>query len=374
MAVPTVQPPRVLCTSGKTESLSRLPAYMPELDGLRAVAILTVVFFHLQLPYCSLGWGGVNLFFVLSGFLITGILLESKQHQHYFRTFYIRRTLRIFPIYYLTLFSLAVLAKWKGLSIRDVGWFLLYGQNYLLGVKSWVAQFPAAFNHSWSLAVEEQFYLLWPLAVFLLSRRSLVGLCVILIVGAPACRLWVAATTHNPNLAFTPLACTADSLAIGALLSIYYHSAFSQHRTKSLGYLFAGLGGLASLGIIIPQGLQSFWSPNYLSTPSVNHLLFTVMGLFFAGCIMIVLQPKSIWSWILCLPFLRHLGRISYGLYMYHWPVLLFLPMMLKGLGLTGLRIRYSVPLYLIATYLIALGSWHLLEKRVNGLKRYFEY
>lgn len=89
-----------------------LPAYMPELDGLRALAVLAVIFFHLHLPYCSLGWGGVYLFFVLSGFLITGILLETKENKHYLRTFYIRRTLRIFPsitsmltsmLYYMTI-------------------------------------------------------------------------------------------------------------------------------------------------------------------------------------------------------------------------------------------------------------------------------
>src|SRR5436309_3302352 len=112
-----------------------LPKYIPELDGLRALAIIAVILFHLNIPGFGLGWAGVNLFFVISGFLITGILLDAKETPNYFRNFYVRRALRIFPIYYLSLLALAAAApifKWK---LDDLPYFLLYVQNYILGWK-----------------------------------------------------------------------------------------------------------------------------------------------------------------------------------------------------------------------------------------------
>jgi len=346
---------------------------MPELDGLRAVAILAVIAFHLRLPFCSLGWAGVFLFFVLSGFLITGILLDSKSQPHYFRNFYARRSLRIFPIYYATLLGVMALAWNRHWTVHDAGWYLLYLQNYLLGVTYFLPEFPAAFDHSWSLAVEEQFYLLWPLAVLLLSRRALLWFCPVLILGAALARYVVAAQTGSFTLAFTPLACVVDSLAAGALLAILRRSPIAEKYGKRAGYAAITVGGGAAAFMVIHSGLERFWT-GWMASPSVNHLLLSAMAVMFSGLILVALDQKTYLAALLRIGVLRHIGKISYGLYMYHWPLLLLLPLLLKKIGLETPRFRYWLPIYLTVTYFVALASWHLFEKRMNGLKRYFAH
>jgi peptidoglycan/LPS O-acetylase OafA/YrhL len=363
--------PLAALTRSETGRTGRLHAYMPELDGLRAVAILMVVAFHLRLPFCSLGWAGVFLFFVLSGFLITGILLDAKPEPNYFRNFYFRRALRIFPIYYLTLAGLVALALGTHKTVLDLGWYLVYFQNYLLGVTSFQPAFPTAFDHSWSLAVEEQFYFLWPLAVWLLSRRALLALSLVLAVGAAIFRYIVASQSGSFTLAFTPLACVVDSLAAGAILAILLRSRLAEKCGNSLGYAALAVGGGGALFIILHNGLNCFWT-NWMGAPSLNHLLLSTLAILFSGLILVALDPKTFLAFLLRLPPLCHLGRISYGLYMYHWPVLLLLPSVLKKCGVETLPLRYWVPLYLAVTYLVALASWQLLEKRVLALKRHF--
>lgn len=176
--------------------------YIPELDGLRGIAILMVVAFHCSIVLTLVagpvkqmralfvpGWTGVDLFLVLSGFLITGILLESKGSPSYFRRFYLRRVLRIFPVYYVALLvCLGLLGSVlipESLRLWNV--YLTYG----LHLSNWLSlgglEIPAL-NHFWSLALEEQFYLCWPLAVLLLSRKGLGWACLALIVSAPMVR------------------------------------------------------------------------------------------------------------------------------------------------------------------------------------------
>ena len=176
--------------------------HIPALDGLRGVAILMVLWFHYYGPiykFCAspfdrfivltinTGWMGVDLFFALSGFLITGILLDAKGAPHYFRNFYARRALRIFPIYYGFLFViLIVIPRFHQYSpglaqtVRDQAWLWLYGTNIA------TTFFPiklAGFLHTWSLAVEEHFYLVWPAIVLVLNRRQLAvaSLCIVVV-------------------------------------------------------------------------------------------------------------------------------------------------------------------------------------------------
>ena len=163
---------------------------MPELDSLRGVAILLVLFFHgfdspgivwsrLTVPgrlfftACLGGWTGVYLFFVLSGFLITGILLDSKPKPQYYRRFYIRRALRILPAFYLLLLLLIVLPRTGWLAHRRVGWpFVALSFLYLANVTN-LFGVPGQYGALWSLAVEEHFYLVWPAVVRRLSRRAI---------------------------------------------------------------------------------------------------------------------------------------------------------------------------------------------------------
>lgn len=129
---------------------------------MRAYAAFGVLAFHLNIPLFKYGWIGVNAFFMLSGFLITNILLESVDSENFFKTFYARRALRIFPIYYLALSFVVAYAIFGNKSIEDLNYYIFYVQNYKLAWNNWNIDFPPLFNHTWSLALEEQFYLVFP--------------------------------------------------------------------------------------------------------------------------------------------------------------------------------------------------------------------
>jgi peptidoglycan/LPS O-acetylase OafA/YrhL len=177
---------------------------IPALDGIRGLAIALVMFHHFTLyggmrpdfvldkvyrHVALVGWVGVDLFFVLSGFLITGILHDSRSDRHYFRNFYMRRTLRIFPLYYgvlaATFLVLPLVLDVSGSCrelLRDQAWYWTYLINVQIGLDYWPSCF--VLGHFWSLAVEEQFYLVWPLLLYLLGRRGMLALCVTCILGA----------------------------------------------------------------------------------------------------------------------------------------------------------------------------------------------
>jgi peptidoglycan/LPS O-acetylase OafA/YrhL len=221
--------------------LPDLGGHVPALDGLRGLAILLVLMNNLYPGYpdryadrivylfSNTGWSGVDLFFVLSGFLITGILYDSRGTRHYFKTFYARRFLRIFPLAYLYLALIfLVVARVAPLTpheARDLAssewWYWAYLANWKIAFHGIGSQLePTMF---WSLAVEEQFYLLWPLVVALLDRRRLVALCIGMIVAALALRIgWhiidPGKQAREALYVLTPA--RMDGLAMGALLAI----------------------------------------------------------------------------------------------------------------------------------------------------------
>ena len=193
------------------KATSTASGFLPGVEGLRAIAILPVLLFHLTVPGFSLGWAGVNLFFVISGFLITGILVRTRGGQGYFRSFYARRGLRIWPIYYVSFLAVIAVALVRHIGISDWPHFVVYLQNYLLGWQSWRVGFPSFFSHTWSLAGEEQFYLIWPFLILLLSRRRLWLFVAAMFVVAPLSR-YLAVSIDRPFLAFTALPTQVDAL------------------------------------------------------------------------------------------------------------------------------------------------------------------
>jgi peptidoglycan/LPS O-acetylase OafA/YrhL len=218
----------------------RAESRLPALDGLRGVAILLVLMNHFtafppdvplsrtlyQVAY--FGWAGVDLFFVLSGFLITGILFDTKGSAHYFRNFYMRRVLRIFPLYYgvlVVLFVLVPLVHQYAPVVQQVadrqGWLWLYGVNLNIALEGkwlfggdWLE-----LGHFWSLAVQEHFYLLWPALVLLLNRRSLMLLCGLSVPVALGIRVALLKAGMDPAGAYVLTPCRMDSLALGGLLA-----------------------------------------------------------------------------------------------------------------------------------------------------------
>ena len=219
---------------------------MPTLDGLRGIAILLVMAFHFWLfgtstgttlweqVYSSvarMGWVGVDLFFVLSGFLITGILYDSRGDSHLLpRLLYARRTVRIFPLYYASLaiffglipLLLTLLHRRGFADLQNSATAKLFAWTYLLnwyeGLKGF-SVISASLEHFWSLSIEEQFYLAWPLLVLTLARRRLMALCAGLMTLAFILRLFLN-RMHLPDAAYMWTFCRTDSLAVGAMLAL----------------------------------------------------------------------------------------------------------------------------------------------------------
>lgn len=299
-----------------------------ELDGVRGLAIgLVVVFHYLYLQWDApsgveayirqafrLTWSGVDLFFVLSGFLIVGILLDHRESGGYFRTFYLRRVCRIVPVYACFLVAFFIVREFSGIKsdwISAMGrpWWLypLLVQNFHMafhGVSShWLAP-------SWSLAIEEQFYLLIPFLVWLLNRKTLLALVISLILLAPVFRYLHGDGSYASY--FLPW-CRADGLMMGALLAIAVRSpkvaSLLERRPGFLLWGFLGLSPVVALLAVFHHSPGGIW----------NH---SVLSLWFGLLLLIgYYRVSGFANRFLSQPFLVWLGLRSYALYLLHQPV-----------------------------------------------------
>lgn len=317
---------------------------IPELDGLRGTAILLVMVGHyFSVPgvgavsllngyWFRLGWTGVDLFFVLSGFLIGGILLEARGSSNYFKTFYARRFFRIIPLYYAWILLYVILAPLIRIFFSErVGpvqqvdgsilAHLFFLQNFHEFLKSGASFW--WFSSTWSLAVEEQFYLAAPLLVRYLSRRSLATVLVLVTLVAPILRFVVRNyVSDGAWLAYRLMPCRADALAVGVLAALIWNSpkgrAWLERQTLILYGLFAFLF----------YGVAYLWrwssDPMLLLTQTAG---YTLIALFFAVLLLLVLTERTfLLSGVMRLGFLRELGGISYCVYIIHTAVYFFLP------------------------------------------------
>ena len=299
---------------------------MPELDTVRGIAILLVVFFHgfsvgaaglsglprILVMATAPGWMGVYLFFVLSGFLITGILLESKEKPHYYRNFYVRRALRILPAYYLLLLVLWLLPRIGLLDHRKVSLaFVGLSFIYLSNVTNFF-RVPMQYGPLWSLAVEEHFYLLWPTAVRCYSQKKLAFLASAVFVGCPLLRAIAYGLKLQYGNGYTWL--VADGLAAGALLALFCRQPGRERKSVLRVSLLCMGSALLLLAVGLPFGILR--SATLLGGGSLR---VTALNLFFAGALAaILLIGTSRWRWLVQVPTLQFFGEISYGLYLIH--------------------------------------------------------
>jgi peptidoglycan/LPS O-acetylase OafA/YrhL len=373
----------------------RAIAHVPALDGVRGIAITAVLALHFggaadfpnRFPSASsiwldrvlyAGWAGVDLFFVLSGFLITSILLESKNGAHYFRRFYGRRVLRILPLYYIALIlGLLVLPRiapehaWGLLREGESGDIWLWTYTLNIGLAFGLIAMPiASLSHFWTLAIEEQFYLVWPWVVKVTSERVLLRVCAGAMVGALLMRIgWVASGLASEG-AYRFTLTRADSLAGGAAIAVLMrHPLWRLTLSRMAGVMCAiSVGAIAIMLVRIPR-----FYPSDSVVVTFSHSILAV-----ASASLIVLAVRQNSRGWLANPALRMLGKFSYGMYVWHFPLQRAL---LTWYGFeapaSGANPRDTM-LFLVAgiggSLLLGWISYYVIERPFLRRKRLFRY
>lgn len=367
-----------------------------ELDGLRGIAVALVMALHLfkRAAYfiehpalkgfaklTTVGWVGVDIFFTLSGFLITSILLKAKSGENYFKNFYMRRILRIFPLYYAAIFLIIFFApkveeEFTNQLSTALPIMLLYQQNWALLFKGFhITQY---LGITWSLAIEEQFYLLWPFIVYKLDREKLVKVIISYIVISITGRM--IGTLAWPDIAqastFFYYASFArfEEMLFGGLLAVFltYEGAKDKVRRYSKPLFIVSFSVFALLHIL---SLPDSPHPEHGSIP-LTLGGYTSAALWTIGLIGIFIthSPQNFFRRFFANPLLVFLGKYSYSMYLFHMTAALIL---LDVFWHSSMRGWQAYVLYPIATFittiLIALLTWNLLEKHFLNLKKYFE-
>lgn len=356
---------------GRTETRAKenkkVFGYEPALDGVRAIAVLVVMAGHLNFIYA--GGLGVDIFFVLSGYLITAILLAefAVTGRIDLKKFYARRALRILPAVILLLLVLNVFAaitqprehaatlRWDSLGalFYIANWLRAFGRD--LGI----------LGHLWSLSIEEQFYLLWPITLAFLLSRKLSANQVLVVIGCLIAavnvdRICLYRGIESFNRIYNGLDTRADALLVGCALALFADRILSTR-------IWAGLGIIGAVFVAYVLFL-AYPVPSNLQVPfglTIGGTLFALGTAFFLAAIHF--NPRAILVRWLALPPLVWTGRISYGLYLWHFPVFT-----VAGAGFPGLPPMQSALLKIVATFCCATVSYYFLERPCLDLKKRF--
>ena len=347
-----------------------LPAFIPAFDGLRGIAILTVVLYHCHPrlqgtflePFIVWGWSGVSLFFVLSGFLITGIILDSSTSPRFYSDFYARRFLRIWPVYWLLLFLYYFFFpflfsgyRWMFHEIAIAPWFplLLFVQNL------WPIALPGAIGPTWSLAIEQQFYLFWTPIAHRVPPRWLLFAATVMLAFSPLLRLF-----YGNHLTPTHTLTHLDGLAVGSLIAIALRVLPWSMRAWTWIAKTALIIGVAGVAIMLNHG--SAFTDTLLSIGFGGMLLAALLG---------QAAPRpSLYSRALTLRPLLFVGKVGYGLYVTHILVFSVLGGYVdKPLDRFGLPGNLAIVVIRLAASIgFAALLWTRFEKPILGLKRHF--
>lgn len=350
-------------------------SFNPALQGLRGIAIILVIFFHClgnSFPILSqinkLGWIGVDLFFVLSGFLITGGILDKKKGKRFsFKQFYWNRILRIFPVYFVSLVSVLTTIiifnlESYHLFIEEQWIFWTFTENIYFAFQGWPKEI-GLLNHFWSLAIEEQFYLVWPLFLFFLPRKYILTFCLILISIA----IFLRFIYSDPNFSYFFTLTRMDSLVMGAIGAyIIRNNIEALNRFIILSFI------LSLLSIITVYNYSNGFS---LTHPNTIKYGFSTLSIFFTISIIMVFNTNKSSDWyitFLSIKALQSIGKYSYAIYAYHWILYIaFYPRLLALLKEQGIQFPnyLSIILFLIGIYLLSFISYQLMEKRFLSKK-----
>ncbi|OQX77892.1 MAG: hypothetical protein B6D64_07615 [Bacteroidetes bacterium 4484_276] len=355
--------------------------YIKQIDGLRFVAIFLVLIAHWLSPTFESAWlknidfgTGVTFFFVISGFLITKILIDFKQknqHEegrgnwHSIKSFYIRRTLRIFPIYYITIFFLLAIGFQ---NVKELfPWLVTYTLNIQIAITN---DFPGSFTHFWSLAVEEQFYVFWAFFIVFLPNKYLKGLIFSSILISIGLHFYLTYFTPYWAASNGLVITNMHSLGLGALIA--YDKAFGNHfskHIKTFKYALYALLVVYAVVYVYPHSGLFFQKLKHTSDTYLSFVYFAIVVI--ASNNAFTCGTKK----FLENPIVLYIGKISYGLYIFH---LFMNPLYF---GFIGYHIHLPVNsnfgyfiLFFFINLALASASWFLIEKPIIGLKKHFKY
>lgn len=363
---------RARAQASSQNNASRL-GYLPGLDGLRALAVLGVLFYHADMVWLPGGFLGVEVFFVVSGYLITSLLLaEQESHNKInLKNFWQRRARRLLPalfamilgvLVYMVLFLPDEVASIRGDVIAAftyiTNWYLIAAQkSYFETIGR-----PSLLQHLWSLAVEEQFYLLWPLIfVFLLTKLKTRGAMLVLMLGATLSALWMGVLYHpdtDPSRVYYGTDTRAFGLLIGAALAFVWRPRAKEAKRNWKHWSLDGIGIAAFIALAIAFLFMDEFNP-FLYQGGM--LLVSIATAFVIAA---VVHPNSpIIGPLLGLGVLQWIGLRSYSLYLWHWPVFMLmrpqLDVALEGAPL--LAFRFGI------TFLLAEISYRIIEAPIRG-------
>jgi peptidoglycan/LPS O-acetylase OafA/YrhL len=333
---------------------SKLTRYEPAFDGLRALAVTTVVAYHVSPTLLPGGWMGVDIFFVLSGFLITSLLSSEIAYSGRigFKKFYMRRMLRLTPAFWTLLaFIIVVAALSKSHRAPNLYAALISGLYFMNWDRAFNLFPQGLLGHTWSLAMEEQFYLLWPAALLFIARRKPIPWVVATIVAMTCWRIYLAFAGAGLDRIYNGFDTHGDALLIGCALALLPLS----------GQTSARAGALVAIPI---AGVM------LMLAMAINRSLFTqTIGLTFASLFsawLIIAASQSGWlRQILSAQPLVYTGRISYGWYLWHYPIMI--------LGYAFLPSEWGKVAFVVLAYLVAACSYQFIERPFLRLKLHFE-
>ena len=368
-----------------------------ELDGLRGIAILLVIahhvlkradyftangFLHFITRLSLVGWMGVDIFFVLSGFLITSILLKTREEKNYYKNFYARRVLRIFPLYYTALALFLIAVKFVPTVAETADSFIPYLPTFLLYQQNWLylfAIYPSAYlSVTWSLAIEEQFYLIWPAIVRIVNKHTLTwisaGIVILSLLIRTAAILLSPDSEQLPVVFFYNTFTRFEGLALGALTAIFFVTPTNWQETAKrfalpvsiiTMILFLYLAFISS-----PAGPH----PLYRNIP-LGTIGYTLLA--FSSAAMIVFLTSGTETSLIRKFFanggLVFFGKYSYSMYLFHMPVALTLLDIMVKAKVRGWEYYAAYSLLTVAiTTVLALLTWNILEDPLLKLKRHF--